>query len=295
MILDDAIQLFLDRYKATTRESYAYCLRNLTDYVGSKRNISEISNSDIVRLSNALYSREDWSPATVQKNIKAIRAFFNWLEDMEFIDKNPAKKTLRRQKLERSISRDKAMTDEELELILDYAKWKPRDYALILFLADTGCRAGGAAGLKVGDLDLSNREATVTEKGNKTRKVAYGINCAMALRLWLLKRSFDAGNFVFSKNGKPIKPDNVSLIVRRACLAVGVRSLGSHSLRHRKGHQFADARVAPSIAATALGHTDPTITVTYYYPSDWASAKNALNELTVNDQIDNIIAMERHG
>lgn len=281
MLLHEAIDLFLDRYKPTTRESYAYCLSELANHIGLKRDVTDIKKADMVRFSNALYGREDWAPATKQKNIKAVKAFFNWLVDMEFIDKNPAHKTLRRKKLQRSISRDKAMTDEELEKILDYAKWKPRDYALILFLADTGCRAGGAAGLKVDDLDLIKLEAVVTEKGDKTRRVAFGHTCAIAIRRWLLKRPLNAGDYVFSKSGEPILADNISLIVRRACKAVGVRSLGSHSLRHRKGHQLADARIAPSIAATALGHTDPAITVAHYYPSDWASARDALQELVV--------------
>lgn len=295
MNLNECIHLFLDRYKATTRESYDYCLRFLVDHIGGLRDVQDITKTDIIRFSNALYARDDWAPATKQKHVKAIKAFFNWLVDMEFIDRNPANKTLMRKKLDRAIDRHKAMTDEELEKILDYAKWKPRDYALILFLADTGCRAGGAAGLRVDDVDFSKREATVTEKGDKSRQVAFGFQCSMALRKWLLMRPDHAGEYVFSRTIEPIKADNVSLIVRRCCKAVGIRSLGAHSLRHRKGHQLADARIAPSIAATALGHSDPVVTVAHYFPADWSSAKSALDELVVDNQMNNIILMEKRG
>ncbi|MCB0079217.1 MAG: hypothetical protein KDD73_17590, partial [Anaerolineales bacterium] len=41
---------------------------------------------------------------------------------------------------------------------------------------------------------------------------------------------------------------------------------------------LADARVAPSIAATALGHTSIQTTLDHYYPGDWESAEKALRE-----------------
>ena len=76
-----------------------------------------------------------------------------------------------------------------------------------------------------------------------------------------------------------MKPENVSLIIRRAAQLAGVRVLSSHSLRHRKGHQLADSRIAPSIAATVLGHSDVVITLQHYYPADWESAEQAMREL----------------
>jgi integrase len=69
---------------------------------------------------------------------------------------------------------------------------------------------------------------------------------------------------------------------KRAAKDAGVRVLSSHSLRHRKGHQFSDAGISVTTAATALGHSDPMITLTYYYPHDWATAKEALQNLATN-------------
>ena len=44
-----------------------------------------------------------------------------------------------------------------------------RDKAILLFLLDTGCRAGGLFSLKVDDLDLQHLRANVLEKGEKGR------------------------------------------------------------------------------------------------------------------------------
>ncbi len=52
------------------------------------------------------------------------------------------------------------------------AEVSPRDYALALFLADTGCRVAGVVGLKFGDLDLEHGTAEVFEKGRGGNKKA---------------------------------------------------------------------------------------------------------------------------
>lgn len=282
MKLEKAVRLFLSQYSNEgTRRAYADVLRLLIESVGGQTSVQTITPAELLGYGVTL-SQRSYADATKMKHIKSIKTFFNWLVEMEIIERSPAKK-LRFQRPPRRISREKAMTDEELQKILDFVKWKPRDYALILFLADTGCRAAGAATLRTRDLDIKGRCAIVCEKFDKERKVFFGDECARALSLWLLKKG--KGEYVFSRGAKPIKPDNVSLVVRRACARVAIRSLGSHSLRHRKGHQFADARIAPSIAATALGHENVTITLEYYYPTDYDSAARALSELATHPPV----------
>lgn len=282
MRLDKAIDLFLGEHKPSTRRSYFYILGSMKDFMGPAREVDQIPPSMVVEYHAILHQR-DYAPATVQKHVKGIKAFFNWLVKLELIHRSPAT-AIRRKRLRREISREKAMTDKELDAILEYARWHPRDYAMILFLADTGARAGGAAGLKVEDINFDMLEAKVTEKGDKERKVAFGELCRQAMLKWLLRRKAGAGPYVFSHTGQKMKSDNVSLVIRRICKKVGIRSLGAHSLRHRKGHQFADSRIAPSIAATALGHSSVEITLAFYYPSDWESAKSALHELAKDNK-----------
>ncbi len=276
MNLTHAIQVFLGQYKPSTRRALEYPLLSMAEYVGPARPVDSIKPEHLIEYAAALEERP-YAPVTVRKHIKSIKTFFNWLVKIDALIKSPAV-VIKAKRLQAYVSRDKAMTDGELERILSYVKWKPRDHALLLFLADTGCRAGGAAGLKDGDLDLEHCSAVVTEKGEKTRPVAYGVDCARAIRVWLLKRPREA-RYVFSRSVKPMTAAAVSQIVRRACKKVGVRSLGAHSLRHRKGHQLADAKVAVSTAATALGHSDVLTTLHYYYPRDWASAEKELRKL----------------
>lgn len=280
MKLQAAINLFLDSYpNAGTRRAYAQAVEQLCNVVLPQTEVNHVLPVHLVKFSQYV-EEKSWKPATKRKMIKGVKAFFNWLVKYDVIDKSPAR-AIKTKRLQTYISRDKAIAERELKEVIDYVRYKPRDYALIMFLADTGCRAGGAAGLRVDDIDFDHLTATVTEKGDKTRQVAFGQDTANALRAWLLHRPTSAGAYVFSRNQRPLSSPSISVIVRRACKKVGVRSLGSHSFRHRKGHQLADNKVAPSIAATALGHADPIVTLQNYYPADWASAEQALRELVL--------------
>lgn len=278
MQLINAVDLFLgDFQNPSTKKSYYYCLIPMRDYIGPTKPITVITPAHLIEYGQTLYTK-DRAPATVNKHVKAIKHFFRWCVTLELLDKSPAT-VMHAPRRDLQVPKSKAMTDREFSQLLDYMRWKPRDHALLLFLGDTGCRAAGAANLRIQDIDLDNHTATVTEKFDKSRPVAFGADCAIAIRAWLIKRPKTAGDYIFSRRPTAMKPDNISLIIRRACQVVNIRSLGSHSLRHRKGHQMADAGIAASIAATALGHSDPAITLQHYYPRDWARAKEALESL----------------
>ena len=286
MRLDAAIDLFLGSYQnALTRETYQKALNQLVDQLGPGRDITGIQPADMIHVYN-YFLNMGYATATFAQRVKTVKTFFRWLHNMELIESNPAR-VIKTPRIPRPQTKGKAMTDAELQLILGYAKFRNRrDYALFMFFADTGCRADGAANLKTSDIDWDKREAVVTEKGGKTRKVKFGTETANVLRRYILWRKAIRGPYVFSKDGSPIQADTLSQRVRRACEGLRkqgheIRILYAHSMRHRKGHQFSTARIAPSIAASALGHESVLTTLQHYYPDDWESAASALDELSL--------------
>lgn len=285
MKLGKAVDVFVRGYRnEQTRHTYEIVTRHLLRHIDPEIDVADLRPVDLVEYGQLIDQNPAWSEATRRKYAKSIKTFFNWLEKIEAVPKSPAKNVIRARKLPTYVSRDKAITDEELNVLLTWSQFKPRYDALFKLLRDSGCRIGGAAGLKVSDIDLDRNVAHVVEKGNKPRMIAFGNETANALRRWLLMRKPDAGPYVFSVNGKPIKSANLAQLVSRTASQLGLRSLGPHHFRHRKGHQLADDHVAPSIAATALGHSDPNITLTYYYPADWASAEAELRRLAAIDE-----------
>ncbi|MBK9122833.1 MAG: tyrosine-type recombinase/integrase [Chloroflexi bacterium] len=285
MKLKNAVDLFLLSYQnPDTRKSHRIVLSHMLKHLDGYLEVDRLRPADLVEYAAVLDTCDTWSPATRRKYQKNVKTFFNWLVKIEEIDRSPARNVIRAKSLPAYISRDKAISDDELETMLTWSQFHPRHDALFKLLRDSGCRIGGAAGLRVDDIDFERNVAFVTEKGDKSRLIAFGVECANAIRVWLLQRRAGAGPVVFSITGRPIKAASLAQLVSAAAKKLGLRALGPHHFRHRKGHQLADAKVAPSIAATALGHSGPDITLKHYYPADWETAEQHLRALTQADE-----------
>ncbi len=285
MRLDEAIRLFVNNYEnPNTKRAYLGTLNPLANFLGEGRQLKKIKPVHIVEYKQSL--SKDLSLATVGKHYKTVKTFFNFYKELGIISESPAH-VLKIKRANRYVPKSRAMPDSVLASILDFTKWDKRKFALILFFADTGCRAGGAANLRVCDINLSQMEAIVTEKGNKTRTVWFDADCRDALSK--LIRDMPLSAFVFGKNGKKTTPAVLSQTIRRACAYAGVKEYGSHSLRHRKGHKLADSGIAPSIAAVILGHDDVQITIEYYYPRDTQRAAAAARQTSTGNLVRNIV------
>lgn len=287
MELQQVVDIWLASHKHTTRVSYGFPMRLFIEHMGASRLLTSITPIDLVRYVQSAINPRGYAPATYNKHIKTLRTFFSWCASLDLIASSPMRGAIKLKPIPRGVNRAKAMTDPELFALLMVVRSKPRDRALLLFLADTGCRRGGAAGLRVGDIDWVKNRATVTEKGDITRVVSFGDECAVALRVWLAYRAMhhvQRGVYLWTRDGKPIKAEQISQTVRRLCQKACIRVRSAHSLRFRKGFQFADARIAPTYAAAYLGHSDPTITVRHYYPDDYDTAEALGRELMTDSR-----------
>lgn len=288
MRLDETIQLFLGEKKATTAESYRYCLADFAQFVGPARPLSEIDEIDLMRYMQNVKAR-DYALATIGKYAKTLKVFLNWchnnLDDI-WGTKKPLARVIKMPRVPRGIDIDRAITEDEIETVIERHRYDARTYALLYFAADTGARAGGMANLKVNDIDFDNNEVSVIEKGDKSRRLAFGNACKNALQRWLVAKHPDSYPYVFrfTQGDKPMTSAAISQQIRRACQRAGIRSLGSHAFRHRKGFQMSDAGVSPSVASVVMGHEDAKTTLDYYYPKDWRRAREALSSLALPDE-----------
>lgn len=283
MKLDDAVALFLSEKRPTTAHSYGYVLQDLTKHIGAARPVESVSKVDMKLYMQWFGEKENVkSPATLNKQIKTLRTFFNWCVEMDLVEQSPAA-VLKYRRRSAKVDREKVMPDATLRELLAYTRWNIRADALVRFLAETGCRIGGAANLQLDDLSLSDGRAMVTEKGAvEPRPVYFGDECRKALDKWLIKREGGQGRYVFSPKGNRLNNASLGQYFRRACAKAQIGSWGPHSLRHRKGHQLADANIPPPVAAKVLGHTSYHTTMQNYYPESWARAEEAARQLSMD-------------
>lgn len=271
MLLHEAVAIWLSQHIPTTRESYSRPIVYMMNLVGPELELDDITPMNMVRYSRYIMERENYAIKTKEKHIKTTKTFFNWCVEMDFLEKSPAR-VLKTPKVPRRISREKAIDDDDLQAMLAYiesdqSEYGVRNYALIKFMADTGCRVSGAATLQFANLFLDELRAIVTEKG-KARKVAFSPEGAKALRRWLIRRppldaSADARKYVFislNYKYKKLTSNYIGTILYRLKGYIKrdweyeIRRNNPHSMRHRIGHKMADEQETPRAIADALGH-----------------------------------------
>lgn len=281
--------LLIDR-AAPTQATYTRFLTHFVNAIGPARPLNLVRPEDVAAFVNAMKRRRvkyadhpqrptepaPLSPQTVFRNCQMIKSFFRWCTKQGWIAESPAG-MLTNRRPRRPLGQGKAITDEELDLLLAAARFKPRDYALVMLLSVSGCRAGEAAGLQIRDLDLEDCSAMIVGKGSAARMILFEQTTAEALRAWLACRPKVNHDYVFTstRGHGPLTPDSVSLVIRRLCRTAGIRSLGAHSLRHRVGLKFAREHVAPRVTQHYLGHLNIDTTLEYYQDVDLSDLRQA--------------------
>lgn len=284
MTLARAIKLFLGDQKPTTGRSYKYVLNYMQEYthLNGLSLLSEIQPDHLIEMIQMVNERPTVkSVKTVNKYIKTIKVFFNWCLKFGFISPPAPSEAIKRRKEPIAVPRTKAMPNDQYATLLEYVRWQPRALALVLFLGDSGDRISGAANLKWKDIELTNRQATVTEKGQEPRFVFYSPDCTLALMRWkLLQAGKNDECYVFSRNGDFISADSLGQFFTRKCIKAGIGNWGPHSLRHRFGHNAYDEGIGAPVVQVALGHRNLKTTLDSYFPRSYEDAKAAVDLLS---------------
>lgn len=275
MQLQLALDKFLRHYnKPKTRYNAERTLKPLVEWLGTTRDVERVTaielhdwiaqlNQQEKRFENHhAHPVEDGplSPYTIHGRIKTIRAFFNWLVKVDVLDAthNPVR-NITQKTLPRHIPNHRIASDEEIDLITRVLFGHTRNYALFLFMRDTGCRAMEVAGLTLDKLALGSCAAEVLGKGDIWRDCFFGEECATAMRRWLQTRPEADHRYVFCATRRPylpLTPTAVSDVIERAAVKAGIeRPIHSHHIRHWRGTNLVQQQVDIPTAAAAIGDT----------------------------------------
>lgn len=285
MKLSKAVDLFLvgllaDGRSKYTSEWYRQCLTRLVAYlhdpelaaIGADHLRQFFADLHTIgeKYTNHKYRKPQkggLSPFTIQGYVRAIKRFFSWLVENDYLtpSQNIAAK-IKRQSLPRSVPKD--IAEDDFRALLGAVAQSPypqRDLAILLFLADTGCRVGGLVALRLADLDLERGRVLVTEKGRKSRFVFLSKNTLSALSGWLQVRQ-SALEFVFvGRRGDRLTIWGVREILERLAKRAGVKGhFNPHSFRHRFGKRFLMDGGDLASLQRLLGHSDVSVTSNFY-------------------------------
>lgn len=239
---------------------YRQRLAGLEAQLGRK-GIDRVKVTDLRLWRATLGQRKKLSVWTVHGHVRAARRLFNWLVQEGRLKVSPAK----RLELPRlPYEPRKGIDYRDMLTIIGSAKGHPRDYALVLFLADSAARCGGVANLKVEDLELSRGRATVHEKGSRARAVYIQPRTCEALRDYLGGRR-SGPVFLNQWTGKGLKPGGIYQVLERLAECCGVTERWNpHNWRHGAARGMLRRGANLAQVSQILGHSDVSVTVKFY-------------------------------
>lgn len=272
-----------DNRSKRTWQGYASNLRYLLGFLGDV-DVATVTIQDLRRYSVHLQGRNQryvghpmsapveggLSPFSVASYLRSVRRLFKWLKDEGCIESNPAEK-LKLPNAKRT--EPKAISLDSFAALLEATSGEDpmqvRDRAILLFLADTGCRAGGITRLRVQDVDLQRCDATITEKGQKTRIVPFTAITRDALAKWLTMRPQGGADWFFVPMRKcssdRLTEEGLGEMLRRLKQRAGVKGpVNPHSFRHAFAREWLRNGGDISTLAKVLGHSDPGVTMRSY-------------------------------
>uniref|UniRef100_E6QUZ1 Putative integrase/recombinase n=1 Tax=mine drainage metagenome TaxID=410659 RepID=E6QUZ1_9ZZZZ len=144
-----------------------------------------------------------------------------------------------------------------------------REYALLLFLYNSGARASEAAQLKIGDIDWHAQSVSITGKGNKQRLCPLWTVTIDKLRELVCERSATERVFL-NRFKQPTTRSGIHALVKRcASLAYTLapslqgKKVGPHVIRHTTASHLLQAGVDINTIRGWLGHVSLTTTNIY--------------------------------
>jgi integrase/recombinase XerC len=224
-------------------------------------------------------SRRGASRATVARSSSSLRTFFGWLERTGRI---PADPSLRLRAPSRHRTLPPVLGQRSAAALLEVAAVAAddddplhlRDRAALELLYATGIRVGELVGLDVDDVDLDVDVLRVIGKGDKERRVPFGVPARHAVTTWLevgrprLATAASGPAFLLGRRGRRADQRQIRAVVHELLRHVpDAPDLGPHGLRHSAATHLLEGGADLRMVQELLGHASLATTQIYTHVS----------------------------
>lgn len=253
-----------------TVKSYRRDIKHLSSYCTDKgiTQWADLQHTTI-RAHIAGRHRKGLSSKSLQRELSAIRSFYNYLLKKGLVSANPAQH-IQAPKQTRKLP--KTLDVDQLSGLLEAGAsslLEIRDLAMFELFYSSGLRLSELSALDLTDLDLPDNSLTVRMgKGGKSRILPVGSKAVTAIENWLQQRSIkipaaDSALFV-STRGTRLGQRNIELRLEQWCKN---KSIAEHIHPHMLRHSFASHLLESSQDLRAvqelLGHSNISTTQIY--------------------------------
>jgi site-specific recombinase XerD len=252
--------LKLRNYSRHTIESYRIDLRLF--FATADKSLQQISWREVDDFIEQQH-RQGLAPTTINRRLKAIKRFFDYLFEQERLLVSPVKPS---HYVKEGRPLPKKLSHDQLKRL--FAKMEnPIDRALFLLMLRCGLRVSEVAYLKLIDIDWEQKALVVEQgKGRKDRRVYVSDDALRSLKecLQIRPRSVP-GNYFFWNQKRKDKPLGVKAIqkkMERLAKAAGVKA-SCHSLRHTFASSLLEEGAEIISIKEFLGHESITSSERY--------------------------------
>jgi len=237
---------------------------------GAPMRIRDVTPVDVRDYKDYMQTRRKFKPATINRHLASIRAYFSWATSEGYIQDQPVhvKNVQEPDMAPRSL--DERAYHKLLRAVQKYGS--KRDIAIIQVLRHTGLRIGELCALDLSDIKLFERnEGTLTVhsgKGRRYREIPLNRDVQRALKEYLEVRPQVDDPHVFigqRKNG--LTDAAVYSVVKKYARFADLEGVTPHVLRHTFGRSLVNKNVDLITVMKLMGHRRLDSTARYTQPS----------------------------
>lgn len=266
------------KYSIHTVEAYKHDLRAFERFIKSEYEKKEeecpLEKADQEDIKKWIISLSDQSISfrSINRKLSALKTYYSFLKKTKQIEISSFEKGIFMLKTDKK--QKIPFSEAEIEKVLSYFSSKNsfdevRDRAVIEMLYATGMRRSELANLKVGDVDLIQRQVKILGKGDKERYIPIIPELENTLHEYLKLRAEIANkkseDYLFLvKNGKKIYPTLIYRIINSYFSAVtSKKNVSPHVLRHSFASHLLDNGADLNTVKELLGHASLASTQVY--------------------------------
>jgi integrase/recombinase XerD len=255
-----------------TLEAYQRDVARLAEYGLTKRAVAPVDLTSRV-LREFVYHLKDigLAPASIRRNISAIRTYFRFLLADGTVARDPSER-LETPKRWRTLP--EVLTIEEVSRLLAAPTLDDtlafRDRAMLELAYGAGLRVSEWITLGVRDILLDQQLVRVFGKGSKERLVPIGRSAVGALALYVrelrprLEQGAGKGVLFLNARGLPLTRMGAWKILRRYVERAGItKHVSPHTLRHSFATHLLEGGADLRAVQEMLGHVDISTTQIY--------------------------------
>lgn len=281
---------------SSTIKAYRYDLQKFIELIGDIQ-----VNSPLIRQKIRLFLKKlndiNYTKKGIGRKIACLRAFFKFLEQNEFLSKNPMN-TIKTPKIKLEESLPKFLRISDMETILNKLKDRQlftsrkseRYYLIVRLLYSTMARVSELCNIKITDIDFERGYIRLRGKGNKERIVPIDQKTLEIVKDYLNNRiMYDTEDYLLvNTRTQKLNPRVVQTdikTIKEKCGFTDSKIITPHIFRHTGATHLRRSGMDISELQDILGHSSPN-TTRIYAKNDITKLKESYSQMHPLNNLD---------